>query len=123
MGNNKSLTSIDENIWNNWSPISHQYVDDLWRVPTYITNTNCTLFVGDKMKRTFEKSLTPEFVKIKLTMIYARSDPITYDNDIEVGFTDVYNYEPVNEIGWQVSPSWYCLCLDKLELAKLRGEL
>jgi nitrous oxide reductase accessory protein NosL len=65
MGNNKSLTSIDENLWDNWSPISHQYVDDLWRVPTHVTNANCTLFVGDKMKRTFEKSLTPEFVKTK----------------------------------------------------------
>jgi hypothetical protein len=115
MGNNKGIA-------HNWSPITHPSSDDLWRVPMNKTNDIHTLYVGDSMTRSFTTTLLPDYVISKITMVNAKTDYATLILDKDVDVFDVYCPSLMNDIGWHVSPSWYCLCFNDPELKTLRGE-
>ena len=118
MGNYQTVT--------NWSPISHDTIPDMWRVPMSKIEDMHTLFVGDHLTRSFSTALLPDYILNKIVMINAIDNK--YSKEDNVALFDMYrmwtdeNGAELSNIGWRVSPSWYCLCLNRPELKDLRGE-
>lgn len=119
MGSNKDI--------NNWSPISHNTVFDMWRVPMSKIEDIHTLFVGDHFTRSFTTALLPDYILNKIVMINAVDNEYLNDDE-NINIFDMYTTTSLidsmklTDIGWKVSPSWYCLCLSSPELKDLRGE-
>jgi len=108
----------------NLSPIAHESNPFLYRVPLKRENDGYILFVADNFVRNFSSENLPDEIKSKLAMIVAASKTDTRDWDVYN--CDVYvPKHPVNgfsEIGWQISDSFFCICLSVKTLNDLRGK-
>ena len=108
----------------NLSPVSHYSNPNIYRVPLKRDGDNCILYVADNFVRTFTEDTLPDELKSKLTMIVASSRTDVRDWD----FLNADVYVPrflvmgFDEIGWQVSDSYYCICVSKELLNEMRGE-
>ena len=83
-----------------------------------------TIFVGDNFKRHYSDDTLPDFVKERLTMIVASSK--TNRRDWEFSQYDVYwPYkilpEGFEEIGWQVSDTYFVVAMSPDQLEELKG--
>jgi len=106
------------------SPILHHTNDSLYRVPVQKIVRTYTLFVGDNFIREMEEGDVPEEVRTKMTMVLASSDVNRRDYDIKL---PLHIYIPpegggLNEVGWQVSDTMFCLCLSNATLDQLTGK-
>ena len=109
----------------NLSPVRHESNPFLYRVPLKREGENYILYVADNFVRNFTSDTLPDEVKTKFTMISAASK--TSMHDWEVFNTHIYiprfMIEGFGEIGWQVSDSYFCICLTKETLDDMRGEI
>lgn len=106
------------------APIVHQHKWDLCRVPLTRQDGEYHVFVGDNHVRHFKEDTLPDCIKTKLTMILALPNQIVPDS--VVGKMEIYKVPldspEFSEIGWRVSESYFCVVLDYVDLASLRGE-
>lgn len=109
-------------MFGNLTPVSHALNPSLYRVPLKRDGDKYILYVADNFVRNFTQDTLPDEVKVKLTMISAVSKVNVRDWDITQG--DVYltrTNQNLEEVGWQVSDSYYCLCLTIDLLNELQG--
>lgn len=108
----------------NLSPVTHHTNPNLYRVPLKREGDKYILYVADNFVRNFTNDTLPDEIKTKLAMITAAS--YTDVRDWSVYNTDVYiPTHPIKgfkEIGWQVSDSYFCICMSKESIEDLRGE-
>lgn len=109
----------------NLTPVSHYYLSNLYRVPILREGDNYTIYVADNFVRNFTQETLPDEVKMKLSMIIAASnvdvrDWEFYNSDVYVPSDNLA--EGFDDIGWQVSDSYFCVCMTRELLDKLRGE-
>jgi hypothetical protein len=108
----------------NLSPVSHYSNPNLYRVPLERTGNHYTIYVADNFVRNFTDETLPDEVKTKLSMIVAASK--TEVRDWEFYNSDVYvpkhPMDGFEDIGWQVSDSYFCICMSTELLNELRGE-
>lgn len=108
----------------NLAPVSHYYLSNLYRVPILREGDNYTIYVADNFVRNFTQETLPDEVKTKLAMIIAASK--TDVRDWEFYNSDVYVSNNIadgfDDIGWQVSDSYFCVCMTRELLENLRGE-
>jgi hypothetical protein len=107
------------------SPVVHSKNWDLIRVPMTRHPDGYIVYVGDKMVRHYNDDTLPNVLKTKLAMILA--SPQNFIDDHAVDQLRVYQnlYAPeLDEVGWRVSQSYFCLVLDRDTLTSLKhGEL
>lgn len=106
------------------SPVIHPQNLNLHRVPIQRINSRYVLFVGDNFKRELREKDLPAEVKTKMTMVLATSKVNRRDCDIKLPLTI---YVPpdsggLEEVGWQVSDTMFCLCLSADTLDELTGK-
>lgn len=107
------------------SPIGHPDNKDLWRVPLRKIKEEHTVFIGDNITRIFDNATLPNSIKTKMTMIASVVSPyLLYDDTFNISYA-LFSYDRAvtgfSEIGWQVTPSWYCVCLNSNEIEDLKG--
>lgn len=108
----------------NLSPVTHPINPSLYRVPLKRESDRCILYVADNFVRNFTHESLPDEIKAKLTMIVAASytdvrDWAIYNTDVYIPTHPIKGFK---EIGWQVSDSYFCICMSRELLEKLRGE-
>lgn len=111
-------------MFGNLSPVSHYTNPKLYRVPVERDGDNYTIYVADNFVRNFTNESLPDEIKTKLAMIVAVSktdvrDWEFYNSDMYVPKCPIEGYE---EIGWQASDSYFCICVSTELLNELRGE-
>ena len=105
------------------SPVVHQYDHKLYRVPLRKEGDSYTMWVGDKFTRVFADETLPDEVKSKITMVMARENQIMPDHEVtHLNLMYRGRDDPLHEIGWRVSDSWFVIVLPLKELLRLRGE-
>ena len=105
------------------SPVSHQSKTGLVRVPMRRIEDHFVVYVSDGYYRRYDKDTLPDELKTKLAMILASEHKVSPD----VGVTHMTIYqnnqsEELDEIGWRVSESYYCMVLTLPTLMAMRGE-
>lgn len=109
------------------TPINLPYAKgNLWRVPLHKpSDEEYTLFVKAGFTRTFTDKTLPRSLRGTIAMILASGNTYTYiDEAVNEynSFTVPMYIDPVwREIGWQVSPSWFCLCMTTRQITSLKG--
>jgi len=107
------------------APVVHPKNWDLIRVPMLrAVDGHYTVFVGDKMIRRYTDDTLPDALRGKLAMILA--SPQTWRDDHTVDKMSIYTNSQspeLDEIGWRVSDSYFCLVVSREILSSLiRGE-
>ena len=107
------------------APVVHPKNWDLIRVPMLrAVDGHYVVFVGDKSIRRYTDDTLPDALRGKLAMILA--SPQTWRDDHEIQKLDVYTNKQspeLDEIGWRVSDSYFCLVVSREILSSLiRGE-
>lgn len=108
------------------SPVVHPKNWDLIRVPMIRPdNGHYTVFVGDNTVRRYTDETLPDALKTKVAIIL--NVPFDdYIDDYELDKLSVYTnkHSPeLDEVGWRVSESYFCLVLSRKILdSLLRGE-
>ena len=106
------------------APVIHPENPRLHRVPVQKINSDYTLFVGDGFKRELDEALLPGEVKTKIAMVLASSTVNRRDKDVRLPLTIYIPPEggQLNDVGWQVSDTMFCLCLSADTLDELTGK-
>jgi hypothetical protein len=98
----------------------------IWRVPLYKPiDGDYTLFVNTGFTRTFTDKTLPRSLKSSIAMILA-SDYQYLSSDEEVNEYNVFT-APLGvdvtwfNIGWKISPSWFCMCMQADQITSLKG--
>lgn len=109
------------------SPITHSFLWGSYRVPLYRYRPDDTyaVFVSDNFIRYYESDTLPDFIKEKLAMIHATPN-LGIHEDMEVNQYNlmINSYQPkLEEVGWQVSDSWFIVILTSQELASMKGDV
>lgn len=106
------------------APVIHPENPNLHRVPVRKINSDYTLFVGDNFKRELTETDLPAEVKTKMAMVLASSTVNRRDKDVRLPLTIYIPPEggQLNDVGWQVSDTMYCLCLSADTLDGLTGK-
>jgi hypothetical protein len=108
-----------------YTPLYHIDNAKLHRVPVYKNDNECLVYVADNFTRIYCDDTLPDEIKIKLTMAKAVNSNILSDERLRDYPLTLYHREhfsyddSLDEIGWQVSDHYYCLCLSN----KLLGEM
>lgn len=107
------------------SPVVHHKYHDLYRVPVRRVGDAYIVYVADGYHRIYDESTLPSVLKSKLTMLLARgSDAALFTPEHRLQSMTVYTNrqsEELDEIGWRVSETYYCLVMDLDTLEQLRG--
>lgn len=109
----------------NLSPVSHYTTPNIYRVPLYREKDgNFIVYVADNFVRNFTNETLPDEIKTKLGLILGASSLDV--RDWEFFNADVYvpkhMVEGFDEIGWQVSDNYFCICMSTELLNELRGD-
>lgn len=111
------------------SPIAHQSIHGLYRVPLRKQRQDdtspweYTAFVGDNFERYYSDDTLPDILKERLAMIIASSKEVKRD----IAFSQYEFYRPKTipdgflEIGWQAYDSFFVIVMSDEELEKLKG--
>ena len=107
------------------SPVVHPKNWDLIRVPVMRADGHYVVFVGDRTTRMFTESTLPDLLKTKMAMILASEGQCKRDHEVDKLSVYTNNQSPeLDEVGWQVSPSYFCFVMSRGNLDSLiRGEL
>ena len=107
------------------TPIKLYYAGkSIWRVPLRKHGDYSTLYVKTGFTRSFTNETLPDYLKSNMAMILAIDSPnIIPDN--EVSEYNVFKI-PISkpewfEIGWQISASWFCMCMRTEQITSLKG--
>jgi hypothetical protein len=99
-------------------PISHTTNNQLQRVPLYRKGNEYVVYVGHNFIRTYDENTMPDEVKTKLAMAMAVNCSTMTDDELAIypqmviyNRKSFYDSNDMDEIGWRVSESYYCLCL------------
>lgn len=104
------------------APIRHEINMDLWRVPLQKIKEEHTVFVGEGMTRVFNNDTLPNNLKTKMVMIAAGNASYLWDD--ATYHIPIYTTKAgtgLEEIGWQITATWFCLCLNHNEIENLKG--
>ena len=108
--------------------MSHEFNDGLQRVTLYKKGSEYMLYVGENFTRTYDEDSLPDEVKSKLTMAMAIDNKTITDEELMHYPTVIiynrksfYSNNDMDEIGWRVSESYYCLCLSNECINNMRG--
>jgi hypothetical protein len=98
----------------------------IWRVPLYKPiDGDYTLFVKHGFTRTFTNKTLPRSLKSSIAMILA-NDNNYLGLDENVNEFNIFAIPPYidgvwYEIGWQISASWFCVCMHTNQITSLKG--
>ena len=108
------------------SPVVHPKNWDLIRVPIRKIDNTYIVYVADGYNRIYDANTLPHKLKTKMAMIRARgSDTALFEPENRLQNMAVYinnQSEELDEVGWRVSQTYYCLVLDRDTLESLKGE-
>jgi hypothetical protein len=108
------------------SPVVHPKNWDLIRVPVRKVDSTYVVYVAEGYHRIYDTDTLPDKLKTKMAMIRARgNDTALFEPEKRLQKMVVYiNYQSdeLDEIGWRVSQTYYCLVLDRDTLESLKGE-
>ena len=87
-----------------------------------------TLFVNTGFTRTFDDKTLPYSLRGTIAMILA-SDYQYLSSDEEVNEYNIFTVPPPPlgidttwfDIGWRISPSWFCICMETAKIVSLKG--
>jgi hypothetical protein len=106
-----------------FAPVVHPRNWDLVRVPVRRVSGEYVVYVADGYHRRYDDHTLPDELKTKLAMILATD--WTYRPDDALTKLMLYTNEhspALDEIGWRVSESYFCLVLTRLTVAAMKGE-
>jgi hypothetical protein len=116
----------DNTMLGHLAPVVHPKNWDLIRVPMMrVADGHYTVFVGDKTIRRYTDDTLPDALKSRLAMILTVPQMGWFhDHDLQKLNIYVNNHSPeLDEIGWRVSDSYFCLVVSREILSSLiRGE-
>jgi len=112
------------------TPIKLYFSDrSIWRVPLHISEGHYTLFVNTGFTRTFDDKTLPYSLRGAIAMILV-SDYQYLSSDEEVNEYNIFTVPPPPplgidttwfDIGWRISPSWFCMCMETSKIVSLKG--
>ena len=109
------------------TPITRVFCNkSIWRVPLYKPiDGDYTLFVKQGFTRTFTNKTLPRSLKSSIAMILA-NDNNYLGLDENVNEFNIFAVPPYiggvwYEIGWQISASWFCVCMHTNQITSLKG--
>ena len=115
-----------------YCPMPHHILKKHWRVPMWHTDGSYVVCVDKNYTRKFTDETLPIFIRMKMPFMKATSK---FSEDNPQGYVldrwivrepDLYICKDENKdlenIGWQVSPSFYIIVLHDTDLDSLRGE-
>ena len=106
------------------SPVVHPKNWDLIRVPVRKVDDVYVVYVADGFNRTYDDSSLPAKLKSKFAMILANGKGILFEPESRLQKLTVYikNQSPdLDEVGWRVSDTYFCLVLDRDTLESMKG--
>ena len=108
------------------SPVVHHANLELIRVPLRKVNDKYIVYVADGFHRLYDSDTLPDKLKSKMAMVLARgNDKALFTPESKLQKMTVYinaQSDELDEVGWQVSDTYYCLVLDVPTLESLKGE-
>ena len=107
------------------SPVVHPKNWDLIRLPVRKVNNEYIVYVADGFHRIYTEDTLPDELKAKFAMILACGNQtmlVEPENRLQKITVYVNTQSPeLDEIGWRVSETYFCLVLDRLTLSSLKG--
>ncbi len=104
-------------------PLVHPRDWNLIRLPVRRVEGRYHIHVADRMSRMYDDETLPDVLKVKFAMILAAPQPPLIDETrlmILQIYTNNHNSE-LNDIGWRVSETYFCLVVDRETLNSLKG--
>ena len=105
----------DNTMLGHLAPVVHPKNWDLIRMPMMrAVDGHYIVFVGDKLIRRYTDDTLPDALRGKLAMILA--SPQTWRDDHTVDKISIYTNSQspeLDEIGWRVSDSYFCLVVSR----------
>ena len=105
------------------SPVVHPKKWDLIRLPLRRIEGRYVVYVADGLVRYYDEDTLPDPLKTKMAMILAATQP-RLENEARLQKLTVYTNPMSSEfddIGWQVSDTYFCLILDRITLERLKN--
>lgn len=107
------------------SPVVHPKKWDLIRVPCRKITGIYIVYVADGFHRMYTEETLPDELKAKFAMILACGNQtmlVEPESRLQKMTVYVNTQSPeLDEIGWRVSETYFCLVLDRLTLSSLKG--
>ena len=105
------------------SPVVHPKHWDFIRVPLRRIDTRYIVYVADGLVRYYDEDTLPDALKTKMAMILASPQPALIDERRLQKLTVYINAQSsdLDEVGWRVSETYFCLVLDRPTLESLKG--
>lgn len=105
------------------SPVVHPKKWDLIRLPLRRIEGRYVVYVADGLVRYYDEDTLPDPLKTKMAMILAATQP-RLENEARLQKLTVYTNPMSSEfddIGWQVSDTYFCLIVDRITLERLKN--
>ena len=104
-------------------PLVHPRDWNLIRLPVRRVEGRYLIQVADRMSRMYDDETLPDVLKVKFAMILAAPQPPLVDERRLMNLQIYVNnhHSELNEIGWRVSATYFCLVVDRETLESLKG--
>lgn len=103
-------------------PLSHPWLEGLYRVPVKVTKEKYRVFVGKNSTRLFTKNTIPPEILAKLVMATSTCKEYQLDKDMyEYDLYACLHRGDMSDVGWRESESMYVVVLTDTELNQLKG--
>ena len=105
------------------SPVVHPKHWDFIRVPLRRIDDRYIVYVADGLVRYYDEDTLPDALKTKMAMVLASPQPALIDERRLQKLTVYINAQSpdLDEVGWRVSETYFCLVLDRPTLESLKG--
>ena len=107
----------------NLLPLVHPRDWNLIRLPVRRVEGRYHIWVVEGMRRMYDDETLPDALKVKFAMILAAPQPPLVDERRLMNLQIYVNnhHSELNEIGWRVSETYFCLVVDRETLESLKG--
>ena len=106
------------------SPVVHPKNWNLVRVPVRKVDGSYIVYVSDGFNRVYDDRSLPKKLRSRFAMILANGGGDLFEPEFKLQKLTVYinNQSPdLDEVGWRVSETYFCLVLDKNTLESMKG--
>lgn len=105
------------------SPVVHPKRWDLIRLPVRRVEGSYYVYAADGLVRMYDEETLPDTLKGKFAMILASPQPpLMHERSLQKLHIYINGHNPeLDEVGWRVSETFFCLIVDRETLESLRG--
>ena len=105
------------------SPVVHPKRWDLIRLPVRRVEGVYVVYVADGLVRMYDEDTLPNELKTRIAMVLATPQPtLIHENNLQKLHIYINNHDPeLDEVGWRVSETYFCLIVDRETLESLKG--